>query len=28
LIVKIYRPGDSEVTFSGFESRCYLLLLV
>jgi len=25
-IVKVPRPGDSEVTFSVFESSCHLLL--
>jgi len=25
LFVKVPRPGDSEVTFSVFESRCHLL---
>jgi len=28
LFVKITRPGDSEVTFSVFESSCHLLLPV
>jgi len=28
LFVKVPRPGDSEVTFSVFESSCYLFLLV
>jgi len=28
LFVKVPRPGDSEVTFSVFESRCHLLLPV
>jgi len=27
-IVKVPRPGDSEVTFSVFESSCYQLLPV
>jgi len=26
LFVKVPRPGDSEVTFSVFESSCHLLL--
>jgi len=28
LFVKIPRPGESEVTFSDFESSCHLLLQV
>jgi len=28
LIVKVLRPGDSEVTFSIFDSSCHLLLPV
>jgi len=28
LFVKVTRPGDSEVTFSVFESSCHLLLPV
>jgi len=28
LFVKVPRPGDSEVTFSVFESNCHLLLPV
>jgi len=28
LSVKVLRPGDSEVSFSVFESSCYLLLPV
>jgi len=28
LFVKVSRPGDSEGTFSVFESRCHLLLPV
>jgi len=28
LFVKVPRPGDSEVTFSVFESSCHLLLPV
>jgi len=28
LFLKVPRPGDSEVTFSVFESSCYLLLPV
>jgi len=28
LIVKVPRPGDSEMTFSVFESSCHLLLPV
>jgi len=28
LFVKVPRPGDSEVTFSLFESSCHLLLPV
>jgi len=28
LFVKVPRPGDSEVTFEVFESRCHLLLPV
>jgi len=28
LFVKVPRPGDSEVTFSVFESSCHLLLQV
>jgi len=27
LFVKVTRPGDSEVTFSAFESSCHLSLL-
>jgi len=28
VVVKVSRPGDSEVTLSVFESSCHLLLLV
>jgi len=28
LFLKVPRPGDSEVTFSAFESSCHLLLPV
>jgi len=28
LLVKLPRPGDSEVTFAVFESSCHLLLPV
>jgi len=28
LIVKVPRPGDSEVTFADFESNCHLLVPV
>jgi len=28
LFIKVPRPGDSEVTFSVFESSCHLLLPV
>jgi len=28
ICVKVPRPGDSEATFSGFESSCHLLLPV
>jgi len=28
LFVNVPRPGDSEVTFSVFKSRCHLLLPV
>jgi len=28
LFVKVPRPGDSEVTFTVFESNCHLLLPV
>jgi len=28
LFVKLPRPGDSEVTFSVFDSNCHLLLTI